>query len=263
MKVINLGTLSLEKCELSHYLSLIIIKVVIFWLSCNRKSMILRCLLFTDSNFKSAAPRKLRSQGLSLWNSPIPVEHRWAGLSCRWNPGGWGACSRLCFSAQPSQSLFGREHWSLSMDRFSVSPVGWGRKYRFAMGSSGLKEGSAVVREWAGNGQQGSGWQRLQRRVAATWGGEAELGSLGWRSQAWQSRAEKASLELQTVALGFGWLLPLSTLTPLSNFSPHLIFKLIREMQNQSAGSVQRISGSSTLYFLSWSPHPFFLSKTN
>lgn len=37
VKVINLGTLSLEKCELSHYLSLIIIKVLIFWLSCNRK----------------------------------------------------------------------------------------------------------------------------------------------------------------------------------------------------------------------------------
>lgn len=140
--------------------------------------MILRFLSSTDSNFKSAASRKLRSQGLSLWNSPIPVEHRWAGISCRWNPGGWGTC-RLCFSAQPSQLLFWREHWSLSMDHFCLSPVGWGRKYRFAMGSSGLKEGSAVVREWAGNGQQGSGWQRWWRRVEAAWGGEAKLGSLG------------------------------------------------------------------------------------
>lgn len=73
--------------------------------------------------------------------------------------------------------------------------------------------------------------------------------SLGWRSRAWQFRAEKASLELQTVALGFGWPLPLSTLTPLSKFSSHLVFKC--EMQNQRAGLVQRVCGSSSLSFLS------------
>lgn len=183
MKVINLGTLSLEKCELSHYLSLIIIKVVVFWLSCNRKSIILRFLSFTDSNFKSAAPRKLRSQGLSLWNSPIPVEHRWAGLSCRWNPGGWGTC-RLFLCSALTVVIWEGALVTLNGPFFRV-PCGLRQEiqvcYGFFWAEGRFSSSERVSWEWA----------------AGKWVAEVAKKSgsnLGWRSRAWEPGVEKPSL---------------------------------------------------------------------